>query len=92
MRIRAVYLPFKLRTMTWIKRLFSKHISLVAAAAIRIVVCDISGFLSAIENRTLLKKSPRLTDIANWVVFMASDQAQAMTGAIINLSCGAIAD
>jgi NAD(P)-dependent dehydrogenase (short-subunit alcohol dehydrogenase family) len=53
---------------------------------------DVSGFLSAIENRTLLRKSPRLIDIANWVVFMASDQAQAMTGAIINLSCGAIAD
>ncbi len=53
---------------------------------------DFSAFQAAIENATLLKKLPRLTDIANWAVFMASDQAGAMAGAIINLTCGEIVD
>jgi NAD(P)-dependent dehydrogenase (short-subunit alcohol dehydrogenase family) len=43
-------------------------------------------------SHTLLRKLPRLTDIANWAVFLASDQAGAMAGAIINLTCGEIVD
>jgi len=43
-------------------------------------------------SHTFLRKLPRLTDIANWAVFLASDQAGAMAGAIINLTCGEIVD
>jgi 3-oxoacyl-[acyl-carrier protein] reductase len=53
---------------------------------------DPSAFQANIEIHTLLKKLPQLTDVADWVVFLASDQARAMTGAIINLTCGEIAD
>jgi NAD(P)-dependent dehydrogenase (short-subunit alcohol dehydrogenase family) len=53
---------------------------------------DFSAFQAAMESHTLLRKLPRLTDVANWVVFLASDQAQAMAGAIINLTCGEFVD
>jgi NAD(P)-dependent dehydrogenase (short-subunit alcohol dehydrogenase family) len=53
---------------------------------------DSSAFQASIESHTLLKKLPRVTDVANWVAFMASDKAGAMTGAIINLSCGEFVD
>ena len=53
---------------------------------------DFSEFQSSIESHTLLKKLPKLTDIANWAVFLASDNAGAMAGAIVNLTCGEIVD
>jgi len=53
---------------------------------------DFSQFQAVIESHTLLRKLPRLTDVANWIVFLASDQAQAMAGAIINLTCGEFVD
>ena len=53
---------------------------------------DSSEFITAMASHTLLRKLPTLADVANWVVFMASDQAGATTGAIINLTCGEIVD
>ena len=38
----------------------------------------------------LLKRSPTLTEVANVAVFMASDQARAMTGTVANVTCGSI--
>lgn len=35
---------------------------------------------------------PRLAEPANTAVFLASDASGAMTGAVVNLSCGAIVD
>jgi NAD(P)-dependent dehydrogenase (short-subunit alcohol dehydrogenase family) len=55
-------------------------------------MADSSEFITAMASHTLLRKLPRLSDIANWAVFMASDQAGAMAGAIINLTCGEIVD
>ncbi|MDW7773085.1 MAG: SDR family oxidoreductase [Desulfobulbaceae bacterium] len=40
----------------------------------------------------LLKRLPTLAEVANFAVFVASDQASAMTGAIVNLTCGSIVD
>jgi NAD(P)-dependent dehydrogenase (short-subunit alcohol dehydrogenase family) len=39
---------------------------------------------------TLLGRLPRLSEVAGTAVYLASDAAGAMTGAVVNLSCGAI--
>jgi NAD(P)-dependent dehydrogenase (short-subunit alcohol dehydrogenase family) len=41
---------------------------------------------------TLLKRFPTLVEVANFVAFVASDRANAMTGAIVNLTCGSLVD
>jgi 3-oxoacyl-[acyl-carrier protein] reductase len=46
----------------------------------------------AAEDRTLLKRLPTLDEVANAAVFVASDQAGAMTGTVANLTCGAVID
>jgi NAD(P)-dependent dehydrogenase (short-subunit alcohol dehydrogenase family) len=49
-------------------------------------------FRNMIEERTHLKRSPSLREMAEVAAFMASDRASAMTGTIVNMSFGAIAD
>ncbi|HXF60842.1 MAG TPA: SDR family oxidoreductase, partial [Caldilineaceae bacterium] len=44
------------------------------------------------ENGTVLGRLPTLEEVANAAVLVASDRASAMTGAIVNLSCGSIMD
>lgn len=41
---------------------------------------------------TLLKRMPTLDQVAEVAVFMASDGAGAMTGTVVNLSCGMLVD
>jgi NAD(P)-dependent dehydrogenase (short-subunit alcohol dehydrogenase family) len=41
---------------------------------------------------SLLGRLPKLRELADSAVFLASDAAGAMTGAMLNLSCGAIID
>ena len=41
---------------------------------------------------TLLGHLPRLSDLAGTAVYLASDAAGAVTGAMVNLTCGAIID
>ncbi|WP_338869244.1 SDR family oxidoreductase [Myxococcus stipitatus] len=48
--------------------------------------------LSPLLKDTLLGRLPRLAEVANTAVYLASDAAGAMTGAVVNLSCGAIID
>ncbi|WP_291945883.1 SDR family oxidoreductase [Chitinophaga sp.] len=49
-------------------------------------------FQKIIEGRTHLKRLPTLQEMAEVAAFMASDRASAMTGTIVNLSMGVIAD
>ncbi|MCO5999055.1 SDR family NAD(P)-dependent oxidoreductase [Actinoallomurus rhizosphaericola] len=49
-------------------------------------------FEARMAERTLRKKLPTVAEIADVAVFVASDRAAAMTGAIANLSGGMIAD
>lgn len=44
------------------------------------------------ESGTVLGRLPTLDEVANAAVFVASDRASAMTGTIINLTCGSILD
>ena len=43
-------------------------------------------------NAPLLRRLPTLAEVANMAAFLASDQASAMTGAIVNLTCGSMVD
>ncbi|RLQ93669.1 SDR family NAD(P)-dependent oxidoreductase [Falsibacillus albus] len=49
-------------------------------------------FESGIAEKTLLKRLPRLAEVANAAVLMASDRASAITGAVANVTCGEIVD
>jgi 3-oxoacyl-[acyl-carrier protein] reductase len=44
------------------------------------------------RTATLLKRLPTLAEVAEFAVFVASDRASAMTGAIANLTCGSLVD
>lgn len=46
---------------------------------------DIRAYM---EDGTLLARMPRLSEVANAAAFAASDQASAMTGTVVNLTCG----
>jgi 3-oxoacyl-[acyl-carrier protein] reductase len=46
----------------------------------------------AVTSRALLGHGPTLADTARLVAFLASDEAAAITGAIINSSCGQVLD
>jgi NAD(P)-dependent dehydrogenase (short-subunit alcohol dehydrogenase family) len=49
-------------------------------------------FRSFLEGMTLLKRLPRLAEVANTAVFLASDHAGAITGAVANLTAGMSVD
>lgn len=46
----------------------------------------------AAQDRTLLNRFPTLDEVANTAVFLASDQASAMTATVANLTCGSTID
>ncbi|TJY39627.1 SDR family oxidoreductase [Cohnella pontilimi] len=47
---------------------------------------------AGIAEKTMLKRLPKLAEVADAAVLMASDHARAITGAITNVTCGEIAD
>ena len=49
-------------------------------------------FQALMEEGTLLRRLPTLAEVANVAAFMASDEANAMTATVANLTCGAIVD
>jgi 3-oxoacyl-[acyl-carrier protein] reductase len=44
------------------------------------------------QSATLLQRLPTLAEVANAAVFMASDEASAITASIVNLTCGSLVD
>jgi 3-oxoacyl-[acyl-carrier protein] reductase len=52
----------------------------------------VDAMLAGAASGTLLKRLPKLDELANTAVFLASEHAGAMTGAIANLTCGTILD
>jgi 3-oxoacyl-[acyl-carrier protein] reductase len=50
------------------------------------------AFEAGIAERTMLKRLPKLAEVANVAVLMASDRASAITGAVANVTCGEIVD
>jgi NAD(P)-dependent dehydrogenase (short-subunit alcohol dehydrogenase family) len=49
-------------------------------------------FEARIAEKTMLKRMPKMAEIADAAVFAASDHARSMTAAVLNLTCGEIAD
>jgi hypothetical protein len=45
-----------------------------------------------VPSKALLRRSPSVAETARLVAFLASEQASAMTGAIVNSSCGQVLD
>jgi NAD(P)-dependent dehydrogenase (short-subunit alcohol dehydrogenase family) len=41
---------------------------------------------------TLVKRLPTLDEVADFAAFVASDRAGAITGAVVNLTCGSLVD
>ena len=54
---------------------------------------DAAGVENLIERlgeMTMLRRAPRLAQVAEVAVFLASDRASAMTGTITNVTCGLV--
>jgi 3-oxoacyl-[acyl-carrier protein] reductase len=49
-----------------------------------------SELIDWMQKKTMLKRLTSLSEIANAAAFMASDQASAMTGSVVNVNCGAV--
>jgi len=49
-------------------------------------------FQGLMEGMTLLKRLPKLSELASTAVFIASDNANAITGTTINVTCGSVID
>ena len=49
-------------------------------------------FEASLAEKTLLKRMPKLSEVAEMAVLMASDRAGAMTGAVANVTCGETVD
>ena len=54
--------------------------------------CSPAEYQARIESMTHLRRLTTLAELADAAAFLASDQASAMTGTVVNLSGGAIAD
>jgi len=50
------------------------------------------GDVQFLVDGTALGRLPRLAEVAETAAFLASDRAGAITGAVVNLTCGAIVD
>lgn len=53
---------------------------------------SLEAFEASNAEKTLLKRMPRLAEVANVAVLMASDYAGTITGAVTNVTCGEIVD
>jgi NAD(P)-dependent dehydrogenase (short-subunit alcohol dehydrogenase family) len=53
---------------------------------------SVSQWLDGAAQTTLLGRLPTLADVAETAAFLASDRAGAITAAVVNLTCGAVAD
>jgi NAD(P)-dependent dehydrogenase (short-subunit alcohol dehydrogenase family) len=52
----------------------------------------LEAFEARIAEKTMLKHMPKMAEIANAAVLAASDHASSMTAAVLNCTCGEIAD
>ena len=71
----------------------SSHTGEVFGAFAKRKGATVEAMLSeAARTGTLLQRLPTLDEVADYAAFVASDRASATTGAIVNLTCGALVD
>jgi len=68
------------------------HSAEVFADVARGAGTSVGEMLAGAAAGTLLKRLPTLDDVANAAVFLASDRARAITGAILNVNSGMLLD
>ena len=51
---------------------------------------DLERMLEGMAQMTMLRRAPRLAQVADVAAFLASDRAAAMTGTIANVTCGLV--
>ncbi len=51
---------------------------------------DLDRLLERLAGMTMLRRAPRLAQVADVAAFLASDRAGAMTGTIVNVTCGLV--
>ena len=58
--------------------------------AMNLDAAAIEGMVAGLAQATMLRRAPRLPQVAEVAAFLASDRASAMTGTIINVTCGLV--
>jgi len=67
-------------------------VSAVIAEHARLAGVSRELFETRIAEKTMLRRMPRMAEIASAAVLVASDRASAITAAVMNITCGEIAD
>jgi hypothetical protein len=53
---------------------------------------SLSEYQAALGGDTLMRRLPRLAEVADTATLLASDRASAMTAALANVTCGSFVD
>ena len=53
---------------------------------------SLSEYQAALGVQTLMRRLPRLAEVADAATLLASDHASAMTAALVNVTCGSFVD
>ena len=70
--------------------LLEEQIAVISGAGGAVGGAAARTFVTYMTDGTALGRMPRLQQVADAAAFAASDRAGAMTGAVVNLTCGSI--
>jgi 3-oxoacyl-[acyl-carrier protein] reductase len=70
----------------------SRRIQGVLAAMAKLAGAPLDAFVQGARDKALLKRMSTLAEAAEAITFLASDRASALTGTIVNGSCGEVVD
>jgi len=59
-------------------------------STMQIDTAGVENLIERLGEMTMLRRAPRLAQVAEVAAFLASDRASAMTGTITNVTCGLV--